>query len=93
MELEVLTAVKSLMLIFWIVTPCGLLADTNISALKMEAVCSSETLVSIYKSTRCYYPKYQHQQMDYCWINIAIEIWVSHGGEYEDGCPLGCCAV
>jgi hypothetical protein len=24
---------------------------------------------------------------------MSSEISGSHGGEYEDGCPLGCCAV
>jgi hypothetical protein len=33
------------------------------SALKMEAVCSSETLVSTYKSTRRYYPEDQHRHL------------------------------
>jgi hypothetical protein len=32
-------------------------------ALKMEAVCSSETLLSTYKSTRRYNPKDQHRHL------------------------------
>jgi hypothetical protein len=31
------------------------------SAMKMEAVCSSETLISTYKSTRLYGPEDQHR--------------------------------
>jgi hypothetical protein len=31
--------------------------------LKMEAVCSSRTLISTYKSIWCYYPEYQHGQL------------------------------
>jgi hypothetical protein len=26
-------------------------------------------------------------------IDILSSIWSSHGGEYEDGCLLGCSAV
>jgi hypothetical protein len=33
MRFEVLMAVKMSMLIFWIVTLCGLVVDTNVSAL------------------------------------------------------------
>jgi hypothetical protein len=33
------------------------------SALKMEAVCASETLVSTYKSTRRHYLQDQYQQL------------------------------
>jgi hypothetical protein len=33
------------------------------SALKMEAVCSSKTLVCIYKSSRLYNPKHQHRHL------------------------------
>jgi hypothetical protein len=48
-----------LMLAFWV--------DSNDSEehtfLKMEVVCSSKTLVSNYKSTRCYYPEVQHQHL------------------------------
>jgi hypothetical protein len=45
------------MLDFWVVTPRGS------SALKMEAACSSETLVSTYMSPRRYNPEQQHRQM------------------------------
>jgi hypothetical protein len=44
------------MLVFWIV---------RCSVLKMEAVCSSETLVSTYKSTRRYNPEDQHGSVSY----------------------------
>jgi hypothetical protein len=33
------------------------------SALKIDAVCSSETLVSVYKFTRCYNPEEQHRHL------------------------------
>jgi hypothetical protein len=50
---EVMTALTILMLVFYIVTSYGL-------ALKMEAVCSSETLISTYIFTRCHNPEDQH---------------------------------
>jgi hypothetical protein len=43
MRFEVLTAVKMLMLVFWVVTPS--------SGLKMEAVCSTNTDESTYGCT------------------------------------------
>jgi hypothetical protein len=54
MRLEVLMAVKMSMFAFWAVTPCGLIGSyqrfegTYSLTLKMEAVCSSERLVSTY---------------------------------------------
>jgi hypothetical protein len=45
----ILTAVKMLTLVLWVVTLHELV-------LKMKAVCSSETLVSTYKPTRLCYP-------------------------------------
>jgi hypothetical protein len=48
MKFEILAAAKMPMLVFWFVN------------LKMEAVCSSEKLVSTYKSTRRYNPEGQH---------------------------------
>jgi hypothetical protein len=43
---ELLTAVKMSMLFFWIATPGGLVGRYHFtSVLKMETVCSSETLV------------------------------------------------
>jgi hypothetical protein len=38
-------------------------ASTTTSALKMEAVYSSETLVYTYKTTRRYKPEYQHRPL------------------------------
>jgi hypothetical protein len=46
---------KMPMLLFSVVTP--------IEFLKMEAVCSSVTLVPIYKPTRRYNPEDQHQHL------------------------------
>jgi hypothetical protein len=69
MRFEVLTA-KISMLVFWVVTPCGLVGEyesfggTYCLHLQgwhldpeMEAVCSSETLVPTFKSTRLYNPE------------------------------------
>jgi hypothetical protein len=41
-----------LMLVFWVVTPCGLVGIY--CTLNLEAACSSETLVSACKTTRCF---------------------------------------
>jgi hypothetical protein len=52
---EILTTVKMLMLVFWVVTQYRLVRRYQrfwVSALKMEAVYSSETLVSTCKSAR-----------------------------------------
>jgi hypothetical protein len=64
MRLAGLTLVKVSILVFWIVTPCGLVVVkrprflTNVLSvsltLKMETLCSSESLVSTYKSTWFY---------------------------------------
>jgi hypothetical protein len=63
---EVLTAVKMSILIFWVVTPRGRIRRYQrfeetfclpSSILKEEAVCSSETLLPAYKSTRRYNPE------------------------------------
>jgi hypothetical protein len=63
---EVLTVVKMSMAAFWVMTPCGLVDRYQPSrrnmlppslTLKREAVCSSETLVPIYKSTRRHNPE------------------------------------
>jgi hypothetical protein len=78
MRSVVLTAVKMSMLVFWVVTPCGLVGRyqrfrgtyclllqgflSPSSAPKMEALCFSETLVSTFKSTRRYYLEDQHRQ-------------------------------
>jgi hypothetical protein len=63
MGFEVFTAVKMSMLAFWVVTPCGLVSRYHFrgtycnSALKMEAVCSSKTLVPAYKFTWPHIPE------------------------------------
>jgi hypothetical protein len=43
MRFEVLTVVKLSMLVFWDVTPCGLVGRHQRFALKIEVVCFSET--------------------------------------------------
>jgi hypothetical protein len=58
-RLEVLTAVMMSVLFFWVEMPCELVGSRRniqspFSALKIETVCVSETLVSTYKSTRRY---------------------------------------
>jgi hypothetical protein len=58
-------------LIFWVVMPCGLVGKDQCFEgiyclhlpLKMEAVCSSEILVSTYKSAWHYNSEDQHQQL------------------------------
>jgi hypothetical protein len=52
---EVLTAVNMSMLVFCVVTPCGLDVSEVHTALKMEVVCSSEQ--------RRYDPEDQHRQI------------------------------
>jgi hypothetical protein len=59
---KVLTEVKLSVLFFWVLTPCGLLDSYQRfgeSALKMEAVSFSETLVPTYKSTLRHKPEVQ----------------------------------
>jgi hypothetical protein len=54
MRFEVLTGVKMSVLVFWVVTPCGLASTYQRfggtkcinTALKMEAICSSETYLA-----------------------------------------------
>jgi hypothetical protein len=59
--------------VFWIVTPSEFVGGYHVSkeytssiftadVLKMEAVCSSEMLVSTYKSTRRYNPEDRHEE-------------------------------
>jgi hypothetical protein len=50
------------MLVFWIVTPSGLVGKS--SGPMMEAVFSSETMTSIYKSIGCYNPEKQHRHLN-----------------------------
>jgi hypothetical protein len=58
-------AVKKLMLVFWVVTPCGLAGiyqyfrETYSSAPKMKTACFFEMLVSTYKPTLRYNPEDQ----------------------------------
>jgi hypothetical protein len=56
MRLEVLTLTKMSVLVFWAVMPCA--------ALKMEVVCSSKMMGTMYKSTQHYNPEDQHKQCD-----------------------------
>jgi hypothetical protein len=63
-------------LVFWIVTSCGLVGRHQRfggisastfrvkSALRMEEVCSTETLVSTYKSARHNHPEDQHRSKE-----------------------------
>jgi hypothetical protein len=46
-------------------------------ALKMEAVCSSDTLVSTYKSTRRYDPKGLHRHLCHCFQLhfVQLNVW------------------
>jgi hypothetical protein len=58
MRFDVLTEESMSMFLFWVVTPCGLVGRHQrfgwIYGLKIDAVSSSETLVSSYKPTRRY---------------------------------------
>jgi hypothetical protein len=72
LRFEVHTPVKMLMLVFSVVTLCGLIGRyqnfRGSSALKMEALCSSETLASTYKSTWCCNPEDQHTKINFLCI-------------------------
>jgi hypothetical protein len=59
---ETLTQGLILILVFWLVLPCGCVGRYH-EALKMEAICSSKMLVSTYESTQCYNPEEQHQHL------------------------------
>jgi hypothetical protein len=64
---EVLKSTKMSTLAFWIKRCVDLQVNTEVSeehssALKMEAVCSSETVVSTHKLTWHYNPQYQHRK-------------------------------
>jgi hypothetical protein len=64
MRFEVLTAVKMTMLFLWVVMSYRLVGRYQRfgeTALNMETVCFSETLVSTYESTR-HNPEDQHRQ-------------------------------
>jgi hypothetical protein len=49
-----------MMMVFWVVRPCGVAGRYQCSALKLQAVYFSRTLVSTYKSTQSYYSEDQH---------------------------------
>jgi hypothetical protein len=63
LRFEVLTAVKMSMLVFWVVTLCGLVGryqrfgEQTASIFRAEA---SEMMVSIGKSIHCYNPEDEH---------------------------------
>jgi hypothetical protein len=63
----------------------------------METVWFSEILLSTYEFTRGHNPEEQYRQegTSSCHSGNFIlgDIWSSHGGEYEDGCLMCCCAV
>jgi hypothetical protein len=55
---EVILAVKMTITVFWDMIPCSLVnRDRQFSALHMEAVRSSETLVRMYQTTRLHIPE------------------------------------
>jgi hypothetical protein len=75
---DVLTAVKTSMLVFWVVTPCGLvgrykrLGETYCTwVLKTETWCFSETSVRTYKSAQRYSPEDQHRQQ----ATVTVRYW------------------
>jgi hypothetical protein len=65
---EVLTAVSTKMAVFWVVTPCSLIA------LMMEAARTSETLINFYQTTRRYNPEDSHLPFIPC-CSILKRIW------------------
>jgi hypothetical protein len=61
---EFLTAVKMLMLLLWVVTPCGLVGRyQRPEVLKLETVCFSETLVSTDESARRHNLEEQYRKL------------------------------
>jgi hypothetical protein len=60
---EVLMAVKMLMVVFQVVTPCGLIDGYQClgGTLKMEAIHSSEMFVTTYKAIWHHNPEDHHQ--------------------------------
>jgi hypothetical protein len=72
---EVLTAEKMSIMVFWVVTPCVLVGGYQrlaLFALKKEAMRSSETLVTPYKTSRRHNPEGHDRQKIYC----LTDIWV-----------------
>jgi hypothetical protein len=65
MRFEVLTVVRMPMLFFWVVTPCRLAVDTNVSEMHTVSIFRVEValLVPICESTRCHNPEEQHRQV------------------------------
>jgi hypothetical protein len=67
---------KMYLLVFWVVSRVGKrfggICCLRLAALKMEAVCTSETLISSYKSTRRYNPEDQHREKAIIIIIIII---------------------
>jgi hypothetical protein len=62
---EVLTAMSTMMAVFWVVAPCSLAI-----ALMMEAARTSETLVNFYQTTRRYNPEDSHLRLKTVKIKI-----------------------
>jgi hypothetical protein len=61
--------------------------DTNVLALKIEAVCFPETSVSTYESTRCHNPEAHHQ----FWTKfnlISFTSWISIASVGSNCCSL-----
>jgi hypothetical protein len=46
----------------WLTSDCGLMGRAECT-IKIEAACSSETVVTIYKTTRRQNPEQQHRQL------------------------------
>jgi hypothetical protein len=62
------TAVRPMMVLFWVLAPCRLLVDANVSKEHTastfrveEIVCFSETLASTGEAIRCQNPEQRHQ--------------------------------
>jgi hypothetical protein len=65
------------MAVFWVVTPCSIATTNktscrNESALKMEAIYSSESLVTAYKATR---PEYYDPNIIYITETTVDKLW------------------
>jgi 7-cyano-7-deazaguanine synthase in queuosine biosynthesis len=53
------------MAVFWVEAPCSLVSKLLI-ALMMEAARTSETLVKLYQTTRCFNPEDSHRHCISC---------------------------
>jgi hypothetical protein len=66
----VFTTPYELSFVFWVMTPCSLVGDNQRFRVlpqyseKLEAVCSSETMVTIYQTTRCHNPETRNSAMN-----------------------------